>query len=162
MTITNSTFDGNSAMPAGGALHVEANTIVDISLCKFLNNYIVPLEDNPDPVVELGGAVYVAILNSKGSIKFSRCTFKNNTAGYGGALHIVGPSSPGDNVQPPTLERCVFTKNRASVSGGAFVVRNIRKVRCEWAWPFADLQSVLKTTLESFRTKTSCTALLIN
>lgn len=132
MKIIDSTFDGNYAMPAGGALHLENNEDVEISSCKFINNYVVPIKREPDAVVELGGAVYV-VLRTQSTIKFSECTFENNTAAYGGALHMLGPSSPGNGILVPEIEMCIFNRNRASIAGGAAVVRNMRKVRCKTA-----------------------------
>ncbi len=61
-----------------------------------------------------GGAV--AFNGSPSSIFFEQCRFEKNTAGRGGAVHIVGPSSA--NGVSANLLNCIFEGNKAISSDG--------------------------------------------
>jgi predicted outer membrane repeat protein len=68
-TIRRCTFIGNSAMGHAGALNASGH--VDVSGCRFESNQ-----------ADVGGAFHVC---GRGAGSFSRCTFVNNVATYGGA-----------------------------------------------------------------------------
>ena len=121
VAIKNSTFDGNTGMPAGGALYLRENAIVKVDDSIFRNN-----EARGDEETEssswLGGAVYV-ISRKENSHTLTNNMFVNNTAGYGGALHII--TAEGARVE---LDGNTFKENTAWLGGGAAVLRNTKEI----------------------------------
>jgi hypothetical protein len=140
LSVIKSTFSGNSARSGGGAVVIQGGKNVQLVDCMFTGNFntsggggamsIAPysawepdrtttttvtnctFEDNdaryPDPnTVALGGA----IRNNRGSIlALTDCTFRRNTAIWGGALSNEGGL---------TVSTCTFSGN-SSKAGGAF------------------------------------------
>ena len=101
-----STFVGNRAGGAGGAVNVGA-VITKISTCNFTSN----------SASLQGGAIFVGVPYQNNRVTISRNTFTNNSAAYGGGLHIA--ASP--YIQSTTLFSSdnLFEGNTASISGGA-------------------------------------------
>ncbi|GMH39837.1 hypothetical protein BSKO_07741 [Bryopsis sp. KO-2023] len=134
--IIGSTFDGNFAVPAGGAMFILDNKQILVDSCNFTNNHVeaprgATGKDRREPLIELGGAMYVAFVDPESSITILRSNFERNSATFGGALHIVSPVSPGKSQKGPIVERCKFTNNRAHDAGGAIALRNSRETRLE-------------------------------
>ena len=114
-------FESNHAVPAGGAIYFSDNQKITIRNCAFDGNYAEPRQDNSYVAdVQLGGAIFVTFYETTSDLSIERCTFKNNSAVYGGALHYVGPTKKTFN-----MRHCRFIDNRALLGGGAMVFRNI-------------------------------------
>ena len=103
LNLRRSTFVENSG--AGGTVSVGAAT-TKVTRCNFTSNNA-SLQ---------GGAIFVTVyLNNR--VTISRNTFTNNSAAYGGGLHIVAsPSIPSTTLFSSDN---VFEGNTASISGGA-------------------------------------------
>jgi hypothetical protein len=110
VTVRNCMFMGNKSNRFGGAIYIDDGSTASIERTSFMNNLAVHggairLPGGGDTTVSdclfyengastAGGAVYV---DSNGSTQpeFINCTFvdnrtKNPSAGYGGAIHILG------------------------------------------------------------------------
>ncbi len=96
VSLTNCTFTGNSAGGNGGAMANGASSQAQLTNCMF----------NGNSAEEDGGAVE----NSNSSLRFSNCTFSNNSAQFGGGLSNWTSSS--------TLVNCTLTNNFADAGGG--------------------------------------------
>ena len=105
VSITNCTFQNNSATLDGGAVML-GGSIGDVSIqnCIFQNN----------SVVYGGGAVMLG--GSTGNVSITYCTFQNNSATVGGAVMFDG--STGD----VSIAYCTFQNNSASYGGGAVML----------------------------------------
>lgn len=124
VSIVNSLFDSNSAVPAGGALFVVDNKAVHLRDNKFRNNFVTsPSADSPNPDLELGGAIYIAFVDHKSKLTIDNCVFENNTAAYGGGLHVVTPLTT-----QPMITNTVFRDNVGYVGGGGVLLRNTIQV----------------------------------
>ncbi|MCR5025856.1 MAG: hypothetical protein K6A34_00215 [Methanobrevibacter sp.] len=139
ITVTNSTFVNNSAIK-GGAIHVMQTDITTITGSVFTNNTATGMIDGPNAC---GGAIYA---NGGLKLNIDNCTFTNNTAivgddtswggaidafyetvisnskfnnnsaGFGGALDVVGNSANPDTI---VISNNTFTNNIALEYGGA-------------------------------------------
>ena len=95
LTVSNSTFINNSASSDGGAIYGNGGTLSD---CTFSGN------STPGG---FGGAVYAAA----GTWSITRSTFKNNSAaGAGGAIYNANLVA--------TITNCTFTNNSSANAGG--------------------------------------------
>lgn len=92
VSISASTFIGNSGQQSGGAIHNVG--MMSISTSTFTDNR-----------GYYGGAIY-----NEGTMNISTSTFTGNSADYGGAVQNVGTMSIGNST---------FTDNRAVWGGGA-------------------------------------------
>ena len=106
--INGSTFSGNSAKNAGGALLVS-NTEVTIDKSVFDGN----------TAVNLGGAIKT---DNKASLTVTNSSFTNNVVGegktgHGGAVFVSGTT-------PVTVDASKFTGNKAG-HGGAFYIQGL-------------------------------------
>lgn len=124
LTIANCVFSGNETYNGGG-IHSE-NSLLNITNCMFSENK----------------AQYGAgISNSSGSSRITESTFSNNMSSYGGAIYNQHCSSfmkdnaflnntAGfgaaiyDDESSLIAQRCIFTGNKASSSGGGLANRN--------------------------------------
>ena len=114
-------FESNHAVPAGGAIYFSDNQKITVRNCGFDGNYVgAPQASRYVADVQFGGAIYAIFSETTSGLSVERCTFKNNSAVYGGALHHVGPPK-----RTLSMRRCHFIDNRALLGGGAMVFRNI-------------------------------------
>jgi len=116
-------FDGNTANPAAGAIFVADNNDVQLTNNTFRNNVAEFLGPNRNFDLEQGGAIYVAFTKADSSISVSKCIFRNNTASYGGGLHMVMML-----VTSANIEESEFIQNTANLGGGGLVLRNTIEV----------------------------------
>ena len=105
-SITGSTFTGNSAKNAGGALLVS-NTVVKIDKSVFDGN----------TAVTMGGAIKT---DNTSDLTITNSSFTNNVVregktGHGGAVYVSGTT-------PVTVDASEFTGNKAG-HGGAFYIQ---------------------------------------
>ncbi|MFZ1754006.1 MAG: hypothetical protein WBO46_07235 [Caldilineaceae bacterium] len=84
VTLTNCTFENNSAQNEGGAIGINSNAKVSISSSTFTNNRVdLPNHRN----TAAGGAIHIG--NS--TVYITNSVFTGNRAGYvGGALYAIG------------------------------------------------------------------------
>ncbi len=104
LSVENSSFsNGVASGYNGGALFSDgAGAVVKISDCNFENN-----------ICDSGSGGAVSVVNA--DIVVSGCTFRNNNARYGGALHI-------DRGKECIISRSLFTENKAHSLGGAILL----------------------------------------
>ena len=102
VSISNSTFSGNSAIKWGGGLFIQQNSVVTIDNCTFIDNSVSYNE---------GGAI--AYINNV-DLNVSNSIFKNNTAVDTGGALFSNVSSSG------LFEYCLFKGNYSNVEGGAY------------------------------------------
>lgn len=123
VSVSGCIFDGNKANPAAGAIFVADNDFVDLTNNTFRNN--VAEYTGPRRIFDLeqGGAIYVAFTRAESKIRLSKCIFENNTATYGGGLHMVMML-----VTNAYIEECEFLRNSAHLGGGGLVLRNTIEV----------------------------------
>jgi parallel beta-helix repeat protein len=96
-TLTNCTFEGNSADYSGGGMYSVVNSSPTLTGCTFTDNQ-----------AGSGGGMY----NDDSSPTLTNCTFEGNSSWwYGGGMRNAFSSSP-------TLTDCAFTDNSASYGGG--------------------------------------------
>lgn len=126
--ITNSLFSDNSAVSAGGAISLLNNLSVRIEKSTFKNNYVKDPQENIASVsnnLEHGGAIYSEFKGTAHGVGVISdlyilvSTFTNNTASYGGALHLIT-----DLTSKVRLEYCTFSENVAKMAGGGILARN--------------------------------------
>eukprot|EP00210_Caulerpa_lentillifera_P007341 g7017.t1 len=122
VNIVSSEFDGNSAVPAGGAIHLLDNGRTEIRNCNFSNNFVEPIvsAQNNTEELQFGGAIFVAFSEQSSRLEITASRFVNNNAIYGGAVHIVAPVAARIN-----LRATEFRQNVASRGGGALLIRNV-------------------------------------
>jgi len=98
-TIGLCSFEANSAVRYGGAIHVQSgNRMVRIFGCAFVRN----------TASEYGGGVY---LDRSSLPEVVQCTFLDNSSMFGGALYNFGGTA--------RIESCLFETNHAVRDGGA-------------------------------------------
>ncbi|MHC4675157.1 MAG: S8 family serine peptidase [Planctomycetota bacterium] len=90
-TLINCTFSGNSAY-VGAGIHNPSESDLKLIDCTFIGN----------TATDEGGAIF------HGDLTLTNCTFRANSAEYGGALDCFGA----------TLTNCTFTGNSAYYLGG--------------------------------------------
>ncbi len=106
----NCKFKGNESIGKGGAIYSYGNTsninlVVENTI--FSNNRS-----------QVGGAVCLRDKNADFNVNFTRCTFKDNQATKGGAVHT---SVDGALTLAPKFTDCKFISNQAAEGyGGAF------------------------------------------
>jgi predicted outer membrane repeat protein len=127
-TITNTTFNHNTAQSSGGAIRADSGNIT-IANSQFTDNtanggkssiggavfvrqgcnstFISTTFSNNSAIKGLGGAV-----NSVGNTFINGCTFDNNTANFGGAIRY-GPAGT------MAVNNTEFSANTATAAGGA-------------------------------------------
>ena len=130
LSVAGSSFLGNQA-PSGGAMRSVIDdrsfsstnrSAVLVVNSTFEQNHAsiqgsMPVQYNEDSI---GGAVYfVCSAENLDEWRFDNCTFRNNTARYGGALHVVTLQH---NIL--TMNDCLLEDNRAEEAGGAVILRN--------------------------------------
>ncbi|KPL08093.1 hypothetical protein AMJ86_01930 [bacterium SM23_57] len=101
-SIYNCIFKDNTAQRWGGAIYNRINSDLHLFSCTFSNNSAITQEG-------WGGA----IRNYQSSPTFDNCTFKGNSAKYGGGIYVSDNSDP-------VLTDCLFEDNTATVNGGGF------------------------------------------
>ena len=110
--IKNSNFKANKGTVAG-CLYIEPSCSATITKCTFDKNAAanvarkVVYSKSKKVIKHSGGAVY----SKSKSTTLSKCTFKSNSATYGGAIC---------NHAKLTVKSSKFSKNSASDSGGAY------------------------------------------
>jgi predicted outer membrane repeat protein len=102
--VTDCTFSNNQAQHNGGA--ISGNLAIDITNCKFIGN----------SAIEGGGG---GLAVDQCSPTLVNCTFKYNTAHYGGGMHSSSSDFPPYITSTPTLINCVFIRNSADMDAGA-------------------------------------------
>jgi CSLREA domain-containing protein len=102
VTVSNSTFSGNSAgmFGFGGGIYNEAGGTVTVSTSTFSDN----------SAGNWGGGIY----NSTGTVTVSNSTFSGNSASFGGGIY--------NNFGTVTVSNSTFSGNSASTRGGG--IRN--------------------------------------
>ena len=104
-TIVNSTFEENqSGNAAGAAIQLTQNVGCTITGSDFLGN-----ATNTN---RMGGAVYV----DHGTLDITDCTFKGNSAGFGGAIAVA------DGVKLTIGNNTDCLDNNASYGGGIYAI----------------------------------------
>ena len=101
MQIDHCQFKGNQAT-RGAGIGQCGNTTLKVTRSSFVNNR----------AEEHGGGYWMISSTLTNTVAFEDCTFTENTAGYGAALHTDGAGSM-------TLKGCVIRNNRAVGRGGA-------------------------------------------
>lgn len=104
LSIEKSSFiNGTASGYNGGALFSDGTgAIVKIRDCNFENN-----------ICDSGSGGAISVVNA--NIVVAGCTFRNNTARYGGGLHI-------DRGEESVISRSLFTENKAHSLGGAILL----------------------------------------
>ena len=117
-TMSNCTFNGNSAGSYGGGIYNSGS--ITMSNCTFTENsseydggamYNIESLELTDCTFS-GNSTYLSgggMFFESGSATLTSCTFSENFAGYGGGIHIMGS---------PTLTKCTFSGNSAESEGG--------------------------------------------
>ncbi|CAD7697135.1 unnamed protein product [Ostreobium quekettii] len=123
--VSGTTFDSNFAVPVGGAMTLLQIGNVALANNTFLNNEASEREGG-DLAAAQGGAVYVASTADAANYSIVNNTFQNNTAGYGGALHVVSSASATVDINSNS-----FVGNTAWLGGGAVVLRNALNVNLQ-------------------------------
>ena len=164
LSVAGSSFLDNRA-PSGGAIK---SVLVESSLsssmngssmlvvnCTFEKNQAnipdsIPVQYNEDSI---GGAVYfVCSSEDLDDWLFDSCTFHNNTARHGGALHVVTLHQ-----SRLIMNDCLFEDNQAEEAGGAVILRNIGRFETNasiWYRNRAKLGGgILLTNSANFRTR---------
>ena len=103
--IDKSVFDGNTAVTMGGAIKTDNTSDLTITNSSFTNNVVGKGKTGH------GGAVYVS---GTTPVTVDASEFTGNKAGHGGAFYIQG--------QTATFADTVFTNNEAYEYGGALRV----------------------------------------
>ena len=103
--IDKSVFDGNTAVTMGGAIKTDNTSDLTITNSSFTNNVV------GEGKTGHGGAVFVS---GKSQVNVTSSEFTGNKAGHGGAFYIQG--------QTATFTDTVFTNNEAYEYGGALRV----------------------------------------
>ena len=106
LTVVHSLFSGNSAA-SGGAIHSDGIAFPDVTTLIVRNS---TFSGNS---AETGGAIH----NHYGKLTVSDSTFSGNTAAYGGAVTNEGPSAPQSTA---TLTGSTFSANSATFGGGIY------------------------------------------
>ena len=120
LTVENSAFTENTAVPAGGAFYLNAIGSTSFTGCQFRRNSVLLSSDRDVMKLQQGGAIYGTFSAANVGVQFSQCSFTENRATFGGALHFLGP----DNTAL-SIESCRFGDNLAAVGGGAVVLRHM-------------------------------------
>ena len=102
-TLTNSTFEGNSAYGGGGGMANVDGSSPTLTNCAFEGNS-----------AAWGGGMINGISSSPTLID---CTFEGNTAGDGGGMY-------NDDNSSPALANCTFSGNSAPFGSGAGIYNN--------------------------------------
>ncbi|CAD7700049.1 unnamed protein product [Ostreobium quekettii] len=121
LVVKDSIFDSNTAL-AGGALNMFDCSEVELFNNTFVNNEARDMDDELS--LAQGGALYIVSVSDQttGALASHVLTmnkFENNTAAYGGALHLI--TAVESKVQISENE---FKSNTAWLGGGAAVFRN--------------------------------------
>jgi predicted outer membrane repeat protein len=108
VTMTNSTFNGNSASVRGGGLSNREDNNLTLTNCRFINN----------TVTGIGGGVW----NGSTNATLVDCVFSGNSA-HDGQIPYVSEIIPGSGGGmsaggTPTLIRCTFRSNYATNGAG--------------------------------------------
>eukprot|EP00210_Caulerpa_lentillifera_P006197 g5921.t1 len=146
VSIADSKFDGNSAVPAGGAIHLLDNRKTNIRNCSFTNNILRSVANGRNNMIDLrvGGAIYVEFFDVSSRLNISLSHFWNNRAVHGGAVHVHAPENA-----IIYLEKNTFERNKARLGGGAIVLRSIRSpeiMQCTFVQNSAHLGGALFVT----------------
>jgi predicted outer membrane repeat protein len=125
--------DGTQIL-GGGALRVTGNGVANITGVLFESNDAMPTDGSS--LVGEGGALFCS---SKSALSLSGCTFRNNSATYGGALCLRGASAAMALVVKMAVNVCLFKDNVAARDGGAIYNRNAvpQFSGCSWWKNFA-------------------------
>ena len=105
VTIDKSVFDGNTAVNLGGAIKTDNKASLTVTNSSFTNNVV------GEGKTGHGGAVFVS---GTTPVTVDASEFTGNKAGHGGAFYIQG--------QTATFTDTVFTNNEAYEYGGALRV----------------------------------------
>ena len=105
VTIDKSVFDGNTAVNLGGAIKTDNTASLTVTNSSFTNNVV------GEGKTGHGGAVFVS---GTTPVTVDASEFTGNKAGHGGAFYIQG--------QTATFTDTVFTNNEAYEYGGALRV----------------------------------------
>ena len=138
------------AKPGGGAVYIE-DSAIEIDWCSFENNFVVNTMYTThggaiailgsagnitnsiftnNQVQNLGGAIYLNMLQTQRFVLISKCKFYNNNAEFGGAIaaYSTAPDDPNiySNITLTDQTKCAcicsenkFRGNTASQYGGA-------------------------------------------
>ena len=113
-------------------LNEKARTVISITDSVFVSNQGTNISAHPSGSGTAesrigfgrGGAISVFFLNSTASsnirIEVSKCQFENNTAAWGGSIYVRFRDQSAGNIV--NIKETCFTKNYASLSGGALFV----------------------------------------
>ena len=115
VTVTDSSFDSNSATVLGGVFVLSSYTTLMQSIhmigCNVTNN-----------TAQQGAGVYIInqISGSASTLNLSDCHFGGNTVtSFGGAISMNAFS---DEVQIIEINRCLMESNKATQQGGVFAI----------------------------------------
>ena len=100
VSITNCTFQNNSATYRGAVLLLSSTGNVSITNCTFQNNSAATY-----------GSTVLLLLSSTGDVSITNCTFQSNSAAYGGAVGLYGSSGY------VSITNCTFQSNSAAYGG---------------------------------------------
>eukprot|EP00210_Caulerpa_lentillifera_P006050 g5782.t1 len=121
VTITNSSFQNNSAVTAGGAISIADNRRVVIKQNTLIGNAAKGTTYGSGGIeLAQGGALYVAFSDERSQVEISNCNFLRNSASYGGGIHLIGTLTT-----QASISDCQFYENTALLGGGGLLVRNI-------------------------------------
>ena len=127
-------FDRNTATTGGAIAHEMSfedyasskNSIVRqilIQKSSFTKNQAKAPSKGP-VTGQLGGAIYTVSAGNDVRWKAQDCTFDQNSARDGGAVHLVTTFAT-----RPNVDNCIFSENKASRFGGAVLLRNTGSAR---------------------------------
>ena len=115
LIITHCQFDSCTAAGMGGAIYAEQGSSLTLLHSHFLHNRALPM----DGVYASGGAI--AAINPT-PLLAQNCAFTHNSAEYGGAIHIQGPTGSADYNIRFEISQCNFYADTAYNYGGALRV----------------------------------------
>ena len=165
LSVAGSSFLGNRAL-SGGAIksvidaHFFSSSTNKSSMLLVNSSFEQNRASIPDSVPvqysedSIGGAVYfVCSAENLDVWRFDNCTFRNNTAQHGGALHLVALQQNNRLM----MDDCLFEDNRAEEAGGAVILRNTGAFETNastWNRNVANLGGgILVTNGANFRTR---------
>ena len=119
VSITSSTFEGNSSYVSGGAIYVDGTDEINVSLSSFIDNEAT----SPASYDHFGGGVFI---NNADTVAVNNSVFCGNTvtqyaAGYGSS----GGAFYAQNITDITVNNVVFQDNTSQDAGGGVAVDTV-------------------------------------
>ena len=119
VSITNSTFEGNTSFVSGGAIYIDGTDETMISLSSFIENE----GDSAASYDHFGGGVFV---NDASTVELNNTLFCGNSVNqFSSAEASSGGGFYGQNITDLTVNNVVFQDNVSQEDGGGLAVDTI-------------------------------------